>query len=234
MLAAGGVLLLNTAGRPDPLPRFPRLILWAWERPEDLRFVRPGSAGIAFLARTVCLNGGGATSRPRLQPLRFSPGAALMAVVRLESDGGGLPSREDAIRETLPAAAIPGVHALQIDFDARLSERDWYRGFLTTLRKALPPTLPLTITALASWCEQDGWIRDLPVADASPMLFQMGPGERPPIGDFSIPVCRSSIGVATNELPGSVPRGRRLYFFHARSWTPQAYDAAVAQARRWQ
>jgi hypothetical protein len=105
-------------------------------------------------------------SRPRLQPLRYSPGAAVMAVVRFEPDGSGLPPHEGVVREALQAAAIPGVGALQIDFDARLSEREWYRGFLTALRKALPSTLPLTITALASWCGQDAWIRDLPVADA--------------------------------------------------------------------
>jgi hypothetical protein len=233
-LAAGAVLLLQSTSRPDPLPGFPRIMLWAWERPEDLRFVKPSSAGIAFLARTIWLDHGKVASRPRLQPLRFQPGTALMAVIRFESEGHGLPPRGDVIGEVLKAAAIPGVRALQIDFDARESERAWYGSFLRELQHALPRDLPLTITALASWCEQDGWIRDLPVADASPMLFRMGPSERRPVVDFPVPLCRWSVGVATDELPVRVPPGRRLFFFHTRPWTSQAYEAMVAQTGRWQ
>ncbi len=209
-------------------------MLWAWERPEDLRFVKPGVAGIAFLARTVWLDGESVSGRPRLQPLRFTPGTPLLAVVRLESAGHGLPPRAAVIREIQQTANIPNVRALQIDFDARESERAWYAALLREVRGALPAALPLTITALESWCEQDGWIRDLPVADATPMLFRMGPGERVPDRDFDIPLCRSSVGVATEELPARVPRGRRLYFFYPRAGNQQAYEAVVAQAGRWQ
>jgi hypothetical protein len=227
------VLWLRFGSRPDPLPAFPRLMLWAWESPQDLRFVQPGTAGIAFLARTVWLDGTRVQSRPRLQPLRFNPGAGLMAVVRFESPGRGLPASADVVREVVPAAEIPGVRALQIDFDARQSEHAWYRAFLKDLRQAMPPKLPLTITALESWCEEDGWIRDLPVSDATPMLFRMGPGDRPSPADFASAICRSSVGVATDELPVRVPRARRLYFFHPGPWTREAYEVAVAQAGRW-
>jgi hypothetical protein len=56
--------------QPDPLPGFPRLVLWAWERPERMEFLNPRSAGVAFLARTVSWRAGQITSRPRLQPLQ--------------------------------------------------------------------------------------------------------------------------------------------------------------------
>jgi hypothetical protein len=65
------------------------------------------------------------------------------------------------------------------------------------------------------------------------MLFRMGPSERLPASDFSVPLCRSSVGVVTDELPASVPLGRRLFFFHTRAWTPEAYRAVMDQARRW-
>lgn len=234
MAAAGLALLWRPLARPDPLPAFPRIMLWAWERPEDLRFIQPGAAGIAFLARTVWLDGGAVSARPRLQPLRFPPGTPLMAVVRLESAGRGLPPRPPVVREIRQAAALPGVRALQIDFDARESERAWYAALLRDLRGVLPPALPLVITALESWCEQDTWVRGLPVADASPMLFRMGPGEHVPGGDFALTLCRSSLGVATDELPPRVPRGRRVYFFYPHAWNRQAYEAVVAQAGRWQ
>src|ERR1051326_6650488 len=69
----------------DPLPGFPRVMVWAWERPEKLDFINPRETGVAFLARTIFLHGSGATVRPRLQPLVVAPGTALMAVVRIES-----------------------------------------------------------------------------------------------------------------------------------------------------
>jgi len=231
-LLAVPLLLSRLVRRPDPLPALPRLMLWAWESPQDLRFVKPGDAGIAFLARTVWLHPDRAVSRPRLQPLRFNPGTRLMAVVRFESTGRGLPPAADVVREVLPALQLPGIGALQIDFDARRSERAWYAAFLRELGQAIPAGLPLTITALESWCDGDRWIADLPVADATPMLFRMGPGERVPT-DFAEASCRSSIGVSTDEIPARVPRGRRVYFFHPGPWTREAYDAAVAQAWRW-
>ena len=94
--------------RPDPLPGFPRLVLWAWERPERLEFLNPRSAGVAFLARTVSWNAGQITSRPRLQPLRVPPETALMAVVRLESHGLPLPETGAVGSEILKAASLHG------------------------------------------------------------------------------------------------------------------------------
>jgi hypothetical protein len=201
--------------------------------PQDLRFVPPDRAGIAFLARTVWLRGGGAHSRPRLQPLRYSPEAALMAVVRFESRESGLPPISDAVRETLPAARIEGVRALQIDFDARASQREWYRAFLGELRTSMPRGVPLTITALESWCEEGRWISRLPVADATPMLFRLGSGEVASPPGFPAALCSSSVGVSTDELPGRIPPARRIFVFHPGSWTRDAYDVAVAQAARW-
>jgi hypothetical protein len=33
----------------------PRIILWAWEHPEDLEFLDPNHFGVAFLAQTLTL-----------------------------------------------------------------------------------------------------------------------------------------------------------------------------------
>jgi hypothetical protein len=217
--------------RPDPLPGFPRLMLWAWERPEDLRFLKPDVAGVAFLARTITWRDGVAESRPRLQPLQVPPGAAVMAVVRLESRGGPLPPAEAAALEA--AKATVNARALQIDFDARRSERVWYREFLTRLRATLPAAMPLEMTALTSWCQGDRWTKGLPVSDAVPMLFRMGAGEGYSGGDFRNGMCRSSVGVSTDELPRAIPRGRRLFVFHPRPWTEETYQGAVRLARKW-
>jgi hypothetical protein len=226
-------LLLFTAcgSRRDALPGFPKLILWAWERPENLSFLNPDSAGVAFLARTITFRNGAVESRARMQPLQAPPGAAFLAVVRLESGGGPLPDAEIVAREAAKAALT--ARALQIDFDARRSERAWYRELLNRLRADLPPEYPLEITALTSWCRYDDWIAGLPVGEAVPMLFRMGPGESYEGGDFRDPLCRSAVGVSTDELPRAVPRGRRLFVFHPKPWTPEAYQGALRLARRW-
>src|SRR5947208_1276081 len=104
-LAAAVCILCGCRQRLDPLPGFPRLVLWAWERPEKLEFLNPQSAGVAFLARSVSWRGGQIISRPRLQPLQVPPGTLLMAVVRLESEGLPLPETGKVSAEIVKAAS---------------------------------------------------------------------------------------------------------------------------------
>jgi len=244
MLFAGGricvvlaVVLpaLSCGRRADPLPGFPRLVLWAWERPERLDFVDPRVAGVAYLARTVGWREGRITSRPRMQTLVVAQGTPVIAVVRLESWTPPLPAVERVAAEILRDAANPAVRAMQIDFDARRSERGWYAELLASVRGRLDRSRPLSITALASWCLGDPWVRSLPVADAVPMLFRMGAGEpRELRGDFSAPVCRASVGVSTDEIPYVLPHARRIFMFDPHAWTPEAYRAALEFSRRFQ
>jgi hypothetical protein len=229
------LLLTACARRPDPLPGFPRVFLWAWERPEDLRWLDTRSVGVAFLARTVCPREDGVAVRPRMQPLLVPPSTVLMAVVRVES--GGRASGADVprtARSIADAAAVPGVRGLQVDFDAVASERAFYRALLRELRRCLPPQMPLSITALASWCEADGWIFGLPVAEAVPMLFRMGPDHYSPGSDFRGDLCRSSVGISTDELPSRIPSGRRVYVFNPRAWSLDHVQAVLRKVSRWQ
>ena len=216
----------------DPLPGFPHVFLWAWERPEDLAFLDPHAAGVAFLARTVCLRDGAVSVRPRLQPLRYPPDAVVTSVVRVQPEGGALPPVDAVSAAIAEAAAIPGVRALQIDFDATLSQRAYYRALLTDLRHRVPPSIPLSMTALTSWCESDGWIAGLPVVEAVPMLFRMGPGERP-ARTFRPALCQSSAGVSVDEPLREPPLAARLYIFNPRPWTEATYRAALYEVRKW-
>ena len=233
-LAIAGIMAIALLWpRPaDPLPGFPHVFLWAWERSEDLTFLDPHAAGVAFLARTVCLRDGTVSVRPRLQPLRYSPGAILMAVVRVEPQGSHLPPAGDAAAAIAEAAAIPRVRALQVDFDATLSQRAYYRELLGDLRRRVPPSIPISMTALTSWCEADGWIAGLPVVEAVPMLFRMGPGERP-ARTFRPALCRSSAGVSIDESLRVPPSAARLYIFSPRPWTESTYRAALREVRKW-
>src|SRR5262249_2668009 len=144
------------------LAAFPKIVLWAWERPEMLDFIDNSDVGVAFLARTIYLRGGDVIVRPRLQPLSFPDGTALMAVARIESDRAASPAlTADQLDKTASMIAalaqIPKVKAVQIDFDAAESERPFYRKLLLDLRRRLPGSTALSITALASWCVHDDW-----------------------------------------------------------------------------
>jgi len=227
-------LLLTGCGR-DQLPGFPHVILWAWESPQNLNFIDPNEAGVAFLARTLVLADHQAIIRPRLQPLRVPPGTALMAVVRLESTGHDeLPRPSEIAPAIADLARDPGIRALQIDYDARFSERAFYRQLISEVKSRLPERFPLSMTALASWCNGDGWIATLPVSDAVPMLFRMGPERYRPGSNFRVPLCRTSVGVSMDEPVARLPRGRRVYVFHPGRWTQRDYKNALQEVHRWQ
>lgn len=226
--------LTGARGVP-PTSADPRLVLWAWERPEHLRFVDSSRVGVAFLAESIYLDRE-PELRPRLQPLDVGRNTPLVAVVRLETTKD-TPSDFPASYSTIVArwiagtAKLPQVRAVQIDFDATRSQRGFYRDLLAQVRPLIPPEMPLSITALGSWCLGDDWLRGLPIDEAIPMMFRMGI-DRANIqralasgDDFREPLCRTSIGVSTDEPWPEMRPGRRVYVFNPHSWTPTSFQA---------
>ena len=232
ILLAAAMVLLSCREKPDPLPGFPDLILWAWERPEDLRFLDPANAGVAVLAGTVTLNDGRVDFRPRMQPLLVNPGTRLMSVVRIESSGKSGADPAVVAERILATARLPGVSAIQIDYDAGRSERAFYREIVRRVRGGLPRPMPLTLTALVSWCASDHWIDGLPVAEAVPMYFRMGPELYLRSAALRSPLCATSTGLSTDDLV-RIPLHRRVYLFHPRPWTREAFRNAVSEVNRW-
>ena len=169
----------NEATPAARLERMPRVMLWAWERPTDLRFINPKEIGVAFLARTIRLRSGEVEIRPRLQSLNLPDGTLVVAVARVETDAVNRPSlsaqqRAQLVVALADMARLPNISNIQIDFDALKSERSFYRDVIVDLRRRLPDKVSLSITALASWCTYDDWLSDLPVDEAVPMLFRDG------------------------------------------------------------
>jgi hypothetical protein len=227
---------------PDRMKAIPPFVLWAWERPEDLRFINPEDTAVAFLAETIHFDLKRVIVRLRLQPLLVPKGTKLIAVVRIEADPGVTFSDSqitDAAAAILSRASLPRVVAVQIDFDATRSQRMSYRALLLEIRQRLGLEVPISITALASWCFDDNWISTLPVDEAVPMLFRMGAGTPDVVGrlttgrDFHAPVCQGSLGISTDEPWASLPSGRRLYVFPSRSWTSQTELAFLAEVDPW-
>lgn len=259
----------------------PNIFFWAWERPEDLRFLESKNAGVAFLAKTIYVPssdedprndaGGSLFVRPRLQPLRVAPGTPLIAVVRIQTRDGRQPGsyagsrpqfsarsafnplqNQRLVDEMVELQKLPNIRALQIDFDATLSERAAYANLLRDLRRSLSPSLPLSITALVSWCIGDPWLEQLPpgtIDEAVPMLFRMGPDTASVAkflhsgADFRVSACRTSLGFSTDEslsnalLRRTLPNmpsdwhAKRIYVFAPRAWTQPAAETVL---KEWQ
>jgi hypothetical protein len=223
---------VDRAGDDVPLPR---LMLWAWERPTDLRDL-DAHVGVAFLAQTLIVRNDAVTVVPRRNPLRVSPATPLLAVTRIESGGSAATASSSEAVAGMAAAiagtmALPRVRGVQIDFDAAESERTAYRALVVAVRAALGPQVPLSITALASWCAGDRWMHGLPIDEAVPMLFQMGPLNEPYTAlarstSAGAPECRGALGTSLDEPLRVRAAGRRVYVFNASPWT----RASVAQA----
>ena len=223
---------MSTRNRLDE-NHFPRFVLWAWERPEDLKNIDANRFAVAFLAQTLVLKGGEVIFDPRHQPLDVSPDTKLVAVTRIESQKqtGERAALSDAqiqraISLILRTRELRNVSAIQIDFDAAVSEREFYRALLRNLRAKLPDNVPLSITALASFCVGDRWLDDLPVDEAVPMIFRMGADDRAiknllaSGADFREPLCQRSYGIAVDEpIESKFKPDRRVYVFNDRSWT---------------
>lgn len=221
---------------------FPKLFLWAWERPEQLNFINPRDVGVAFLSKTIYLREDKVIQRPRMQPLKVPERTTLMAVVRIETVRDAPPTlsaaqRAETLRALVETAQAQNISALQIDFDARESERQFYKDLLQDLRPRLPQAMPLSITALASWCIYDNWLDRLPVDEAVPMLFRMGVDEARITdylkegGSFRSPLCRRSSGISTDERPRLVSTAERTYVFHPQAWTEASVRSVLERNR---
>lgn len=235
MVIAALVLDSSCADRSRGRFDLPDLMLWAWQRPEDLRFIDSRTAGVAFLAGTARIGASGVPEfQPRLQPLQLQPGTPVLAVVRIESASPHAPVEVARLIQDLKRVTqLPDIRGLQLDFDAVASEHAFYLSLLDAL--SAESRVPVGVTALASWCEGDRWLDHTAVAEAVPMFFRMGKGEA-----LNMPItsdlCRSSIGLSMDEpWPRRRPAGlKRIYLFNPRAWNRETYMAALRRLGDWQ
>src|SRR5258705_4984035 len=132
--------MLRQVQRRRPEAKVPNVYLWVWERSEYWRFLGDQKVGVPFLVKTISVKEPSAEEiaqgrdgifvRPRLQPLRITPGTPLMAAVRIEALQGAVHSNNGSAgssasicaTQTLlicnaiaSAANISGVSAVQIE-----------------------------------------------------------------------------------------------------------------------
>lgn len=221
--------LAAAPARPEPT-----VIPWAWERREDLRFLGAG-ATVAWYAGIITLDRDRVIVEPRRNPLFIDANVHRIAVIRIETRRPSLSAAQ--LQETVVAIRrlYRNAEELQIDFDALTSERRFYRSLIVAVRRELP--VRFSITALASWCLDDRWMKDVPIDEAVPMLFRMGRDERAiharlrDLDAFPEPRCRASAGISLDEPLPRIPRAERVWVFNPKQWTEAQWNDALSRAR---
>lgn len=247
--AAASKLLAAPAddeARPCKNAVLPNKVLWAWKRAEDLSYINPREFGVAYLACHIFIQGGSIKWQSRNQPLKVPPNTIVEPTIRIDVDRSEQPAFsekqiEKIVHQIEICSRAPNAAQIQIDFDALESERPFYISLLQRLRKTLPESTPISITALASWCLFDNWIKDLPVAESVPMMFSLG-RERDKVlryfrqgRDFIDPRARRSLGLSLEDTPVNqlmipiVQKRKipvRVYVFTKTAWTERKFQAA--------
>jgi hypothetical protein len=219
----------------------PTFVLWAWERPEDLRFVGD-QAEVAIQTGFVELSGGSLEARGRRFPLRVSrPPTTTLVHVQIDRAQAQVWTPRLRLRTAqavLHYAAAAPTRRVQIDFEVRASERQVLLDLLGDVRRGLPSDTLLSMTALASWCDTETWLDAAPVDEITPMLFRMQGGQAlvrrlAKGGDFRNPRCRTALAISTDTPIVRAPPGRRIYLFNPHSWTSKDFEKTRREVGAW-
>lgn len=228
------------------LANLPPQMLWAWQRPEDLRGL-PTAIGVAYVATTITIEADTASVLVRQHPLLLPPATARVPVVHVDASWRAPPALNAAQRQTIVDAvvkvvALSNTKVVQLDFEVRRSQRQFLSDVVVAARQQLPLDVALSMTALASWCAGDNWMATLPADEVVPMAFRMAAGDTEirallaKYGRFQPLHCQTAIGTATDEplqnLPLSSPlvsntaqnKNFRHYRFSPKPWTQSQWQ----------
>lgn len=189
-------------------------------------------ATVAVVDRHIWLVGDKVLIRPGARPRGLGPATQVIPVVHVELDPLHPPAtlREaapvvlDAIRAAGRASTSGWV---QLDLEARPSQRADYRDLVRAIRADLPKKIKLSVTALAWWCRSHAWLDALAADEVVPMFFRMGRDSaalRAVVARHPAtlhPSCRNgSAGFARQEaFPQEVTaRYQRTYWFDETAW----------------
>lgn len=242
--------MLLALGQPASRARvdqLPRIIIWSWEHDDDLRWIDPRKAAVAYFAGTISLRQHIALFKARRNRLSILENTTSFPVFRVETVCKQTVPTEAAITSAVDAIIAHSnfnrCREIQIDFDATTSERKVYLDMLRQLRQRVPSDCTVSITALASWCLDDKWLQKAPVDETVAMLFCMGAGRKQALSALkrehldSGCECKQSLGIAICETDtnaqlrqsGCMQRCEHLYAFSPLGWTKRRYEQLLAE-----
>lgn len=217
------------------------LYVWAWERPEDLRFLKNSAdkITIVYYAGDVVIKSGSMVIHPRRNKLLLPSGARAMPLIRIDNFDKAVALTEERVQAIqnfiVRACSVPGVSGCQIDFDATISERPVYAKLITEVKKEIPNNISLSITALVSWCDKFSWLDNTAIDYAVPMFYRLG-SDRAQIQNNRVgqtfmksKKCQSAVGVSVDErIPDKrYLRGRDIYLFNPNPWNEKNFDREI-------
>lgn len=212
-------------------------IAWVWDHQAPPLRARAWAVTVTQLQ----LQGEGLHERARLRRLPPPEGRAVTPVVHVEqapraTPGPLTPAQLSGIaRRVHDAAATSTSGWVQLDFEARPSQRDSYHALVRQIRQDLPPRLRLSVTLLAWQCRSAAWIAPLAADELVPMFFRLGAQREAWMamardgGARLQPRCRAAAGFAPDALaPGQPPSWQRQwprrYWFNLRPGRATAWD----------
>jgi hypothetical protein len=200
-------------------------LLPAWSAPEA-----------AVLQRHILLSGDNALTRPRRRWPAMPAFTRVTPVVHVEVSTVNPPidiesRRPMIVRAMLEAAGASTSGWVQLDMEAKPSQREFYRSLVRELRDRLPADVKLSVTALAWWCRSPAWLDNLAADEVVPMFFRMGRDkvrlraiiEQSPVTLHAS--CRAgSAGFSPQEpfAPQVRERYRKTYWFDRHAWKRDA------------
>lgn len=229
LLLAGllGILWLPQ-GAADDLSS-PREFWWYWDRPAEQLPAPPPGIGAAVVVTHVILSGERFVRQRRRSALRLPEGVATMPVIHVEVDPAlpfaGNTAQSDGLREAVLDVVRRGASPwVQLDFEARRSQREFWLAAVQQIKTALPSGVRLSVTALASWCYEDRWLGNAPVDEIVPMYFRLRGARQDYIlrsaAGVTEPRCATAYGVADDEPEWPVALSGRRYVFLGRRVRP--------------
>ena len=209
----------------------PDEVWWYWDRPAtQLPTPAPG-VGAAVVTTHIIFSGEGFVRQPRRSALHLPSDVPTVPVIHVEVDPArpfaGNAAQRDALRDAVVDVVGRGgsTRWVQLDFEARRTQRGFWRAAVEAIKAALPPGFRLSVTALASWCYGDRWLGDVPADEIIPMYFRLGRARPDYVLRSAAGVtesrCALAHGVANDEPPWPVVlSGRRYVFLGRASWRP--------------
>lgn len=209
------------------------ITLWSWDRLDDFNFIDNKNVRIAPLLATFKSSKRGVLiTELRHQGFRRPKDIKWIAVFRIEIE----PQYQIKDRDLAQMVAVirdlsMNASEVQIDFDATKSQRPFYKKFMQFLQESL--SIPISMTALASWCTFDSWLDEMPVSYAVPMLYNLGNEKEVHYqhlkskGFFYVKKCRGYLGLHMSDLEllkdKKIKESHKIYLFNDKAWNQEHY-----------